>query len=244
MRFVFNIIALGAILAFPLPSLAEVYMYKDSAGNILLTDTPRKQKHLTLASVRTSDLKERVTGAKLKRLSYTSSSKTSSNTQYFTRYTSLIKEAARKYKLDHKLISAVIQVESQFRPEVVSRSGAVGLMQLMPLTAKQLGVTDRLDPAQNIEGGTKYLRYLIERFKGDVTLALAGYNAGPLHVEKYGKVPPFKETQRYIKKIFSIYKGSKTINLAATGHKTIDRITMANGTVVYTNYLSNGSQSH
>ena len=116
-------------------------------------------------------------------------------------------------------------------------------MQLMPSTAKQLGVKDVSDPSQNIEGGTKYLRYLVERFDGDVTLALAAYNSGPLNVEKYGKVPPFKETKRYINKIYSIYKGKKKINLSSSGGKSIRRITLDDGSVVYSDYLQNGSPS-
>lgn len=220
---------------------ADAYIYEDPSGRIILTDTP--SNHRQIASiVPPENIKAR--GKKSSKSSgvvkgYTSGKKT----KYFTRYNSIIKRAASKYKLDHKLVSAVVQVESQFKPDAVSRTGAIGLMQLMPSTARQLGVLDSYDPSQNIEGGTKYLRYLVERFKGDVTLALAAYNSGPLNVEKYGKVPPFKETKGYIRKIYSIYKGRKKIDLSARNDIIIRRVTLDNGSVVYSDYLQNGSPS-
>jgi len=215
---------------------ADAYIYEETDGKIVLTDRPRNSK--LIASI-SPDTVEADSSRKAAR-SNTASKK---NTRYFTRYGSIIKKTASKYRLDHKLVSAVIQVESQFNPMAVSKSGAKGLMQLMPSTARQLGVIDPHDPSQNIEGGTKYLRYLIERFKGDVTLALAAYNSGPLNVDKYGKVPPFKETKKYIKKIYTIYKGNKRVNLSATNGITIRRVTMDDGSVVYTDYLQNGSPS-
>jgi len=95
----------------------------------------------------------------------------------------------------------VVQTESSFNPTVVSRVGAQGLMQLMPALADELGVRDSFDPRDNIMGGARYLRELLDRFRGNVRLALASYNAGPTAVAKYGRVPPFRETQRYVKQI-------------------------------------------
>ncbi len=114
-----------------------------------------------------------------------------------------IKNAARKYNLSEKLIERVIQAESNFQVDAVSPAGARGLMQLMPATAKELGVDDPFDVRQNIDGGAGYLRRMLDRFGGDVRLALAAYNAGPGNVEKYNGDVPFRETQDYIERVLT-----------------------------------------
>ena len=116
-------------------------------------------------------------------------------------YEAAITEHARRQQVAADLVRAVIQVESAFNPVAVSSKGAMGLMQLMPATARELGVRNPFDPDQNIRGGVAYLRRLLDRYDGNVELALAAYNAGMGNVEKYGDVPPFKETKNYVKKV-------------------------------------------
>jgi soluble lytic murein transglycosylase-like protein len=125
---------------------------------------------------------------------------------YNGNFNDIIDIAAKKYNISSSIIKSVIKAESSFNPTVVSSAGAMGLMQLMPDTARSLGVDDAFDPVQNIEGGVKFLKDMLQKFGGDLELALAAYNAGPGNVVKYGGIPPFKETQNYVSKIMGYLK--------------------------------------
>jgi soluble lytic murein transglycosylase-like protein len=122
---------------------------------------------------------------------------------------SLAIAAARRHGLDPDLVLAVVAVESAFRPDAVSPKGAQGLMQLMPRTAASLGVQDALDPAQNLDGGARHLRFLVDLYGGDLRQALAAYNAGQGAVKRHGGVPPYRETREYVKKVLKRYEARK-----------------------------------
>ncbi|WP_457297830.1 lytic transglycosylase domain-containing protein [Peribacillus simplex] len=122
-----------------------------------------------------------------------------------TNYDQIISQAASLYNLPEKLIKSVIKQESNFNPEATSYAGATGLMQLMPATARSLGVDDATDPEQNIMGGSKYLSQMMARYDGDIQVALAAYNAGSGNVDKYNGIPPFKETQNYVQKVYGTF---------------------------------------
>jgi len=124
-------------------------------------------------------------------------------------YEELIQEAAEEYGVDPALVRAVMQAESAFHPYAVSRAGAEGLMQLMPDLAGEMGVTDAFDPRQNIMGGVRYLKHLLDNHDGDLDLTLASYNAGPGNVARYGGVPPFRETRNYVRTIKAILARAK-----------------------------------
>lgn len=171
----------------------EIFVYKDKDGNIQLTDRPkhkgfqpvigRNWKHKPMASLDTASFSENR-----------------------KRFTPLIGKAARRYRVNEALLDALVTAESAYDPRALSKAGAVGLMQLMPGTAKRYGTTDRYNPEANVYAGTRYLRDLLVQFQ-DTKLALAAYNAGENNVIKYGyKIPPFKETQRYVRKVMRYYE--------------------------------------
>ncbi len=132
-----------------------------------------------------------------------------------TRFAAYIKKASRQFGVDPALVEAVIQVESGFDPNAVSKKGATGLMQLMSATAKQYHVEDRHNPRQNINGGVEHLRRLLDRFDGEIPLVVAAYNAGASAVEKYNGIPPYPETRRYVSKVMSFHSEYRQLRYGA-----------------------------
>ncbi|HMK61723.1 MAG TPA: lytic transglycosylase domain-containing protein [Dissulfurispiraceae bacterium] len=156
-------------------------------------------------------------------------------------YNDIAEAKAKKHNVDPKLVKAVIKAESNWNPSAVSNKGAVGMMQLMPKTANDMGVCNPLDAEENIEGGTKYLRYLLDKFNGNMALALAAYNAGPARVEKTGGVPSIPETMDYVKRVMSDYSGG---NYVYAGRITrIRTLVLKDGSMLYTNAF-NSSRSY
>jgi soluble lytic murein transglycosylase len=199
------------ILLLPATAGAEIYKYVDENGVVMLTDTPR-------GSV----------GTVLER------SKRKSNARYKSEDVhKIIIKKADKYNLDPALINAVIRTESAYDSRAISHKGAMGLMQLMPGTAREMGVKNPFNPEENIEGGTRYLKYLIKKYNGDITRALAAYNAGPRRVETSSRLP--SETKNYIKKVYALYNGERRLSAPKKIETVIYKVVLENGQVLFTN---------
>lgn len=169
----------------------RVYHYATADGIPLFTD--RKTPGQTLVQIKYYGRPPAVTG------------RCKPDSARVRRYEKIIRKLAREHRIDEKLIQAVIATESCYNPRAVSRVGAKGLMQLMPETAAMLGVDDPFDPEQNIAGGVRYLRMMLDEFDQNKKLALAAYNAGPQAVHKYGdSIPPYRETRNYVRKIMKL----------------------------------------
>ncbi len=181
---------------------ADIYRCKRADGTQHYTNIREAGRGCQLV-VRGSKKPKHATASKQK--PNASSTDRSRDPARYSRYNGLIDEAAQLYELPKSFIRAVMRVESDFNPMVVSRAGAMGLMQLMPMTARSMGVSDPFDVRQNILGGARYLRILANRFKGDLVLTVAAYNAGEGAVEKYAGIPPYKETQRYVRRVLKHY---------------------------------------
>ncbi len=177
---------------------ADVYSYTASDGVVSLSNVPQDGRY----SVLIPEHKEQVVIAPVPDVG-TGLGWTSSKVQY----DKIVDEVAMTYGLESALIHAVISVESRYSPKAISRKGAAGLMQITPVIAKRYGVSDPLDPVQNLHGGAKYLRDLMKKFNNDRSLALAAYNAGESAVARYGnRIPPFRETAAYVPQVLHFYR--------------------------------------
>ena len=183
---------LFACLALPCSAVAEIFVYVGPNGERTVSDRPLREPGYKLLSQRDT-VKD--AGNILARRSLRPGTK--------SEFLSHVEVASRRYNIDPDLVEAVIYVESGFDPYAVSSAGAAGLMQLMAPTASDYAVTERYDARQNIHAGTLHLAKLIKRFKGEIPLALAAYNAGAGAVERYNGIPPFPETRRYIEKVLT-----------------------------------------
>lgn len=205
-------IATLAIGLFCTPSFADIYKYRDPNGVIHFTNIPQGKDYEKIISEKRAQTKGD--------------------------YDYIIESKSSKYNIEPAIIRAVITAESNWDPRAVSHKGAIGLMQLMPDTAKDMEISNPFDPEDNIEGGTRYLRWLLNKFDGNLDLALAAYNAGPTRVEQSGGIPAITETRKYVQNVNKIYKGSSPKKEAR-----IYKITYSDGTVLYTNTPSDNQNT-
>jgi soluble lytic murein transglycosylase len=185
-------------LAFAVSSAnADIYMYIDREGVMHFTNAPTESDRDYKVYVR-----ERSSNYSVPTASFFSTDK----------YDDLISDASEQYGIDSQLVKAIIKAESDFNPRAVSKKGAMGLMQIMPQNFEDLHIRNPFDPRQNIMGGTRYFKYLYDRFDGKLALSLAAYNAGPTAVDQYNQsIPPYKETEQYVERVLRYYRNYRNL---------------------------------
>jgi soluble lytic murein transglycosylase len=206
------LIIIYSFLSWTSYSYADIYKYVDKSGVIHLTNKPKNNQYKKILSENKSSQHAKNSSANPRR------------------YEHIVNKISQKYNIKPSLVNAVIKAESNWDAAAISKKGAIGLMQLMPETAQDMAVKNPYNPEENIEGGIKYLKLLLDRYNGDLKLTLAAYNAGPETVGRFKGIPPISETRQYVKRVLSYYnndsKGTVTI---------IYKYEKKDGTVVYTN---------
>lgn len=198
MRTRLNLSLVVLLVCLQQPAMADIYKYVDKHGRVILTDKPKSDKYKLLVKTWKGWVEKKNT------IDYDRFN------QNREKYRSTINYYAKHYSLPSSLVHAVVTAESAYDPNAISRAGAVGLMQLMPETARLYGVNNRRNPSANVKGGTRYLRDLLKMFNNDLVLALAAYNAGEGAVRRFGnKIPPYEETRNYVKKVIDYYREYK-----------------------------------
>jgi soluble lytic murein transglycosylase-like protein len=212
----FPVLIVIAVLMVSSPAAAELYKYLDEDGSVIVTTEKRQglklieviggaEKKPARRAAKRKAGRRHLPAARPKATLPRVESEVDTGAAREKRYDAIIREAARTYKIPISFIKGVIRVESNFNPHVVSHAGAMGLMQLMPGTARYLGVSDPFDPKQNIFGGTKLLRMLTNKYNGDINLLLSAYNAGEGAVARYDGIP-YNQTREYVRKVYRFYK--------------------------------------
>jgi soluble lytic murein transglycosylase-like protein len=222
---------------------ADIYKSTSSDGSVTFTDAPTNKNAKVI-------IKEQKPSRAYKKTQQKSSVKNKKeNLNPKESFNNIVEEKARQHNVDPKLVKSVIKAESNWNPAAVSPKGALGLMQLMPSTANLMGVNDPFDPHENISAGIRYLKYLLEKFNGNLTLALAAYNAGPGLVERLKAIPSIPETVIYVKRVIKDYSGTTIFPsyyvLDKKGRNDkIQKVVLQDGTVLFTNsYLTNSYPS-
>jgi hypothetical protein len=225
-RVLLQLLVAGVTLVAPVAVGAETYTIVASDGTTHYTNAPNDPRYQRAGLAPSSP------AAPAPAVVSAATSVTSS-------FASHIKDAASRYGVPERLVSAVIRVESGFNPRAVSRKGARGLMQLMPTTASMLGVRNSFDPLENIDGGVRHLRGLIDRFGNNLPLALAAYNAGEQAVANHRGIPPYPETQDYVARILRLI-GDDAVDIPPPPPLTTYRIVADDGATIYTNIPPRG----
>jgi soluble lytic murein transglycosylase-like protein len=229
---------LGTLVLCALPAQGQIVSYLDSDGRrVFINSDPSPAARVTKTSLRGFKSAAGVTSFSTQAQAAASPELAAAELANRQKIEVMIHEVSARYNVDPALIRAVIQTESNWNSKAISRKGALGLMQLVPGTARQLGVNNAFDPKQNLDGGVRYLHSLLERYNGDLDRALAAYNAGPGAVDRARGVPRYCETREYVQKVTDSYfrPGSDRLPHAFDAPRPIYRMVADDGRVVFTN---------